>query len=356
MKRVWVLGAGQLGTMLRYSGLPLALEVIPIDIDHPQELPLGADDIITAEREQWPNGPATNQLSAHPGFVNGGIFARLADRQTQKQALDELGIPTSPWLPAAVGLSAATAAAKLGSPFLLKRRTGAYDGRGQIWIDADSGEAIPEDWLGSAIAEQKIPFADEVSVIGVRDSAGLTYFYPLSLNLHVNGILMASLAPVERIASLQDQAEKMLGRLMDGIDYVGVMAMECFRVGDKLLVNEVAPRVHNSGHWTLAGSHMSQFEAHLRAVADLPLTPFVVKGRTAMINLIGTAFDRRWLNVAGAEVWWYDKEVRPGRKVGHINLCTDSHQQMSAALALLAELLPASYGPVIDWLLGNLGD
>jgi 5-(carboxyamino)imidazole ribonucleotide synthase len=353
MKRVWVLGAGQLGAMLRYSGQPLGLEVVPIDIDHPEPPPLESEDLITAEREQWPDTETTRLLATHPGFVNNGVFARLADRKTQKQILDELGIATSPWFALERPDQLDRVAAQLGHPALLKRRTGGYDGRGQLWLE-HSDQVLPADWFGTAIAEQKIPFEDEVSVIGARNRAGEMYFYPLSLNLHQQGILMASISPVERIGALQQQAETMLARLMQGLEYVGVMAMECFRVGDKLLVNEVAPRVHNSGHWTLAGSSCSQFEMHLRTVVDLPLGSPVTKGQTLMINLIGTELDPDWLSLRGAELWWYDKEVRPGRKVGHINFCDSDGASPARILPALEAMLPTHYGPVLKWAKDNL--
>jgi len=352
--KIWVLGAGQLGAMLHSSGLPLALEVEPIDIKSEQLLDIGDIDIVTAEREKWPATTATKQLEAHPNFVNKDIFSRLADRLTQKQVLDDLGIATTPWCALEQSTDIHILHEKLGSKVLLKRRTGGYDGRGQHWIDQNKAKTIPEDWRDQAIAEKKIPFEDEVSVIGVRNKKGEMVFYPLVLNLHLDGILMGSLSPVSRNQHLQSQGEQMLGRLMEGLNYVGVMAMECFRIGDQLMVNEVAPRVHNSGHWTLAGANISQFEYHLRAIADLPIPAAVVKAPTVMINLIGTPYSEEWLEIPGAEPYWYSKEVHPGRKVGHINFCNSNISELDDSLHQLQTLLPDNYSVAIDWICKNL--
>jgi 5-(carboxyamino)imidazole ribonucleotide synthase len=188
----------------------------------------------------------------------------------------------------------------------------------------------------------------------MRDRCGSLAFYPLVLNLHVDGILTASIAPLERLSHLQQQAETMLGAILRELDYIGVMAMECFRVGDRLLVNELAPRVHNSGHWTQAGCSVSQFESHLRAVCGLPLIAPATKGLTLMVNLLGTPRNDAWLGIPEAELYWYGKEVRPGRKVGHINLCFHHQASASQALATLTARLPDSYGAVLAWASGHL--
>ena len=354
MSKIWVLGAGQLGAMLHYSGLPLGLDVRPIDIESQETLDIDANDIVTAEREKWPETAATNQLASHPNFVNKAIFARLADRLTQKQILDDLGIATTPWCAVEDQTKTQDLHQNFGSKVLLKRRTGGYDGRGQHWIDGTQGDDIPADWRNESIAEKKIPFEDEVSVVGVRNAAGKMTFFPLALNLHLGGILMGSLAQVKRIEHLQSQGEAMLGKLMQGLDYVGVMAMECFRIGDELMVNEVAPRVHNSGHWTMSGASISQFEYHLRAIADLAIPKAIVKGPTAMVNLIGTEHNLQWMDVPGAELYWYRKAVRAGRKVGHINFTNNQITQLDDSLAKVEKTLPEDYGEVIDWLRTNL--
>lgn len=342
MATIWVLGAGQLGAMLKQAATPLGLDVRPVDIEAEQTLPLASSDIVTAEREEWPETVATKQLATHNNFVNLATFPQLADRLTQKQWLDKLELATSPWFAVEADSTADQFHKALGERVLLKRRRGGYDGKGQHWLVQSESSSIPEGWKGHAIAEQGIPFDEEVSLVGVRGKNGETYFYPLTLNLHINGILYASIAPLARLERLQSKAEAMLTKLMDALDYVGVMAMECFRVGDDLLINELAPRVHNSGHWTQAGASVNQFENHIRAVAGLPLAPAIVKNQSMMLNLIGIPVDYNWLSTCGLELYWYKKEVRTGRKVGHINMCASQKSHFIQALEQLNNL-PESY-------------
>ncbi|GAB3489402.1 5-(carboxyamino)imidazole ribonucleotide synthase [Marinomonas epiphytica] len=352
MSTLWVLGAGQLGAMLKQAGNPLGLDIRPVDIEADSELDLKEQDIVTAEREEWPQTAATQQLATHSNFVNLATFPQLADRLTQKQWLDRLELATAPWFPVESDSTAAKAYDTLGDRVLMKRRRGGYDGKGQYWLKANEGAEIPEDWKGYAIAEQAINFDEEVSLVGVRGKDGTKHFYPLTLNLHINGILYASISPLERLNQYQAKAEQMLGKLMDALDYVGVMAMECFRVGDQLLINELAPRVHNSGHWTQAGASTCQFENHVRAVSGLPLSPIQVKNQSMMVNLIGVELDYQWLNIKGLELYWYKKEVRPGRKVGHLNFCSASIGDLQQALSDLD--MPAPYPQAINWLSDNL--
>jgi len=352
MSTLWVLGAGQLGAMLKQAGTPLGLDVRPVDIEATDELPLQADDIVTAEREEWPKTVATKQLATHKNFVNLATFPQLADRLTQKQWLDRLELATAPWFPVEQDSTADYAYQTLGERVLMKRRRGGYDGKGQYWLKQAEQSEIPDDWKGLAIAEQAINFDEEVSLVGVRGKDGQKYFYPLTLNLHINGILYASISPLKRLDQYQSTAEAMLGKLMDALDYVGVMAMECFRVGDELLINELAPRVHNSGHWTQAGSNVCQFENHVRAVTGLPLVEAEIKNQSMMVNLIGVDLDYQWLNIKSLELYWYQKDVRPGRKVGHLNFCTGNLEVLNTALNSLT--MPAPYPEAIAWLKANL--
>lgn len=354
-KRVWVLGNGQLGAMLSHAGQPLAIEVLPVDIMAPsdEKLPLADDDIITAEREQWPESSLSLQLSTHKNFINGPVFGRLADRFTQKSLLDELKVATAPWELVDEHTDVNALYGKYGERVLMKRRTGGYDGKGQHWLKQAENGQIPADWRGEAIAEQAINFDEEVSVVGVRTHGGECFFYPLTLNLHQDGILMGSVSPLPRLAPLQAEAEAMLGTIMHGLDYVGVMAMECFRVGDHLLVNELAPRVHNSGHWTQAGTHMDQFQLHLRALCDLPIQQPQVNFPCVMVNLIGIDKDDRWLSLPNAELFWYGKEVRPGRKVGHLNLSVHNAAMLEDSINKLKGWMPAQYQAPLQWILDN---
>lgn len=353
-QRVWVLGAGQLGAMLQTAGRPLNIDVRPVAIDDSRTPDLQANDIVTAEREQWPESVATKALAQHPKFINSTVFGRLADRKTQKALLDELELATAPWAHVDETTTAAELHNKFGERVLLKRRTGGYDGKGQHWLRRSHGDKIPADWYGQAIAEQAIDFNEEVSLVGARNAAGECVFYPLTLNLHVNGILLGSMAPLERLAPLQEHAEHMLATLLQHLNYVGVMAMECFRVDDRLMINELAPRVHNSGHWTQAGASINQFELHLRAITNLPLGKPGFKGQSVMVNLVGTEHNNQWLAIPGTELVWYGKTVLPGRKVGHINIAHSNVQVISRSLSELRLHLPENYAEVINWLIQHL--
>lgn len=355
MSKLWVIGAGQLGAMMRHAAMPLNIDVEPVDFNNPKlQISVADDDFITAEIERWTETDATRQLSNHPNFCNLDVFALIADRFTQKKMLDDLSIPTAPWQLVTTETTAETLYQQISDTVLLKRRTGGYDGRGQFWLKQNESTKVPDGWHEEAIAEKKIPFDEEVSLVGVRGMNGEMYFYPLTLNLHLDGILMASISPLGRLSHLQSQAESMLGKLLTSLNYVGVMAMECFRVGDDLMVNELAPRVHNSGHWTQAGASISQFEYHVRAVAQLPLAAPSIKGHAAMINLIGVDRNDDWLTVSGAELYWYGKEVRPGRKLGHVNLCMDSVNDLCTSMNALEKLFPEPYPEVFEWVLDNL--
>ncbi|WP_017445073.1 5-(carboxyamino)imidazole ribonucleotide synthase [Gayadomonas joobiniege] len=353
---VWVLGAGQLGAMLQHAAVPLGINVKPVDIDAAQTPTLGHADVVTAEREQWPETQVTKVLSEHNNFTNKDFFATIADRYKQKSLLDKLELATAPWQLVETETSAAQLHENLGDKVLLKRRTGGYDGRGQYWLKAEDAIQVPAGWHQESIAEQAIDFDEEVSLIGVRDKSGNCFFYPLTLNLHQDGILTASVSPLIRLEQYQPAAEQMLTKLMEAVDYVGVMAMECFRVGGKLLINEIAPRVHNSGHWTQAGSNISQFESHIRCVAGLPMIQPSVRNNNFMINLIGCDLDARWLAVEGSELYWYQKEVRPGRKVGHINFSKVAQPDIKVALEQIEGLLPERYQNTISWLRQQLLD
>ncbi len=320
MKPVCVLGNGQLGRMLRQAGEPLGIAVYPVGLDAEPEAVPYQHSVITAEIERWPETALTRELATHTAFVNRDIFPRLADRLPQKQLLDSLGLATAPWQLLSSASEWPEVFATLGELAIVKRRVGGYDGRGQWRLRPGEQGTLPPDAYGECIVEQGINFSGEVSLIGARSHQGESVFYPLTHNLHEDGILRMSVALPQPNSKLQQQAEKMLSAIMDKLNYVGVMAMECFIVGDRLLINELAPRVHNSGHWTQNGASISQFELHLRAILDLPLPQPVVNTPSAMVNLIGTPVNIQWLSLPLVHLHWYDKEVREGRKVGHLNL------------------------------------
>ncbi|MHB2094976.1 5-(carboxyamino)imidazole ribonucleotide synthase [Pantoea dispersa] len=354
MKPVCVLGNGQLGRMLRQAGEPLGIAVYPVGLDaEPSALPI-AQSVITAEIERWPETALTRELANHPAFVNRDIFPRLADRLTQKQLLDQLNLATAPWQLLADKSEWSAVFSTLGELAIVKRRTGGYDGRGQWRLRADETATLPDECYGECIVEQGINFSGEVSLVGARGHDGRTVFYPLTHNLHQDGILRTSVAFPQADAAQQQQAEAMLSAIMHELKYVGVMAMECFVTPQGLLINELAPRVHNSGHWTQNGASISQFELHLRAVLGLPLPQPVVFAPSVMVNLIGTDLNTDWLQQPLVHLHWYDKEVRAGRKVGHLNLTDSDPARLTAALNALVPLLPDAYASGIAWAVAKL--
>lgn len=344
-----MLGTGQLGAMLQQAGQRIGIDVRLLDVDTGV---LAEEDVrITAEREHWPVNQFTDALQRHPGWINGPAFAALSNRIRQKSLLDQLGLPTAPWCVPHIGITQAGLHQKLGPDIFLKRATGGYDGRGQQRLTAacDSGLAA---WADDAVAEQAICFDTEVSIIGARGHDGRIVCYRLTENRHDNGVLTISLSRDGRFERLQRSAEHMLHRVMHRLDYVGVMAIEYFLVGDQLLVNEIAPRVHNSGHWTQAGASISQFELHLRAVCGLPLPQPEQTGCSMMINLLGLPYNAAWIRHGASQLHWYGKLLQPGRKMGHINFCHADAAPLADWLTALE--LPETYQTAREWALARL--
>lgn len=304
--------------------------------------------VITAEIERWPETALTRELARHPAFVNRDVFPIIADRLTQSSCLTSLASPPprgSCWRIKASGRRCLPALANWRSlSVALAVTTAAASGVRENEIDQ-----LPADNYGECIVEQGINFSGEVSLVGARAHDGSTVFYPLTRNLHQDGILRASVAFPQANARQQEQAESMLTAIMNELNYVGVMAMECFVTAEGLLINELAPRVHNSGHWTQNGASISQFELHLRAITGLPLPPPVVNSPSVMINLIGTDLNYDWLKLPLVHLHWYDKEVRPGRKVGHLNLTDSDTDRLSATLEAIKPLLPPEYTSGLFW-------
>ncbi|MDE1482255.1 5-(carboxyamino)imidazole ribonucleotide synthase [Xenorhabdus bovienii] len=349
MKPVCVLGSGQLGRMLRQAGEPLGIAVYPVGLDaEPESVPYQSS-VITAEIERWPETALTRELAHHKAFINRDIFPLLADRLPQKQLMDSLGLATAPWRLLSDPSQWPQLFAELGDFIIVKRRTGGYDGRGQWRIRPGDEAELPAEIYGECIVEQGIPFSGEVSLVGARNAQGQSVFYTLTHNLHQEGILRTSVALPNAGNQLQQQAEKMLSAIMDHLNYIGVMAMECFIIGDNLLINELAPRVHNSGHWTQNGASISQFELHLRAILDLPMPQPEIIAPSVMVNLIGTELNPEWLGLPLVHLHWYEKEVRPVRKVGHLNLTHADKDALQTTLQALIPLLPAEYQSGLEW-------
>ena len=286
-------------------------------------------DVVTFEFENVPVATARvlrARMAVHPAPA---ALEMAQDRLVEKQGFAELGIPTAPFRVVDTKADLARALEHLGAPAVLKTRRLGYDGKGQFVVQAPGQADAAWEALGGRplILEGFVAFRRELSILGVRGPQGEAGFYPLVETVHEDGILRRSLCPASDVPpQTQALAEGHMRRVMERLDYVGVIAIEMFDTGDGLLANEMAPRVHNSGHWTQDGAECSQFENHLRAVCGLPLGSTAVRGHAAMVNLLGSVPPvDELLAVRGTHVHLYDKVPRPGRKLGHVNVVgTDS--------------------------------
>lgn len=369
---VLVLGAGQLARMMALAGKPLNITVKAFDVGSAQvvdplnltvtygslEHGISEADVITAEFEHIDHQvlsicEASGKLKPSSQAIKTG-----GDRRLEKTLLESNGVPNATHHIIATKQDFDDALAKLTLPIIFKSALEGYDGKGQWRLkDAAQAEAIWQDmeqFIADAlpknqgiVAEQMVPFDREVSMVGVRKADGSTVAYPLTENHHTNGVLSVSLA-LECEQALQNQASEIFDKVANGLDYVGVLAIEFFQVGEQLLVNEIAPRVHNSGHWTQQGADVCQFENHLRAVCDLPLGSTELVRPTAMINVLGTdTVPTSVMAIPSASIHWYGKSKRPGRKMGHINVSGASNQALFTRLIELAKQLPEADFPEV---------
>jgi 5-(carboxyamino)imidazole ribonucleotide synthase len=343
---VGIVGAGQLGRMMALAGYPLGLDFLFLDRD--AKSPGGqVGPILTGELGDrqllgelaarcdvvtfdWENVSveALESLPARGARISPPVRALAAaqDRLSEKRTFELLDIPTTRYASVNSRAELDIAVKSIGLPGVLKTRRMGYDGKGQFVLrkpaDLDAAWAA----LGTAplLYENLVPFDKEVSIIAVRGLDGAVAYYPLNLNVHREGILRLTRAPFGN-AALTRQAQRAAKRLLEHFNYVGVLTIEFFVRQGKLVANEMAPRVHNSGHWTIEGADTSQFENHVRAIAGLPLGSTRARGHSAMINLIGQMPSREAL-LAEPGLHWHDygKSPRPGRKLGHITLVEDS--------------------------------
>ncbi len=359
--KIGIIGAGQLGRMLALAGYPLALRfrfldpgidtpggqvaaIVPGEFDDPASLRRLARevDLITYEFENVPVEALQRVAKTRPCLPPADALRVSQDRLLEKELFQRLGIPTPDFRAIDTRAELERAVEVLGLPAVLKTRRLGYDGRGQVCLRRRSQVDAAWQALGSVplILEKFIAFDSEVSIIGARSTRGETRSYPLSGNTHRDGILRVTKAPLRRPAQ-QRCAEQCLGRLLDFFDYAGVLTVEFFVQRGRLIANEMAPRVHNSGHWTIEGAMTSQFENHLRAIAGLPLGETRAVGHSAMVNLIG-AMPRpdRVLALPGVHLHDYGKQPRPGRKLGHCTVVADSPVEREAVLRRLERQLP----------------
>ncbi|TMO02460.1 5-(carboxyamino)imidazole ribonucleotide synthase [Pseudoalteromonas sp. S558] len=370
---ILILGAGQLARMMSLAGAPLNLNVVAYDvaskqIKHPltgevyatslEQAILNAD-AITAEFEHIPDDVLTLCCNSNKFYPGKAAIKTGGDRSLEKALLDKTGVACAPYQLITEKAHLEHAAKTLGKPLVIKTCQAGYDGKGQWRLKSDA--QIEQIWSEMAdfiasgtelsphtiIAEKMIPFDREVSIIGARDKHGNVAIYPLTENEHTNGVLTLSIAGKNN-QNLETQANDAFTKIANELNYVGVLAIEFFDVQGTLLVNEIAPRVHNSGHWTQQGCHCSQFENHMRAVAGLPLGNTELKQITAMINVLGQAsipFDV--LKVSDVTSHWYGKTAKQGRKMGHINVSAQSMNDLADKLGELSDYLPEQEYPGI---------
>jgi 5-(carboxyamino)imidazole ribonucleotide synthase len=347
--------------MLALAGHPLGLSFVVLDpaadtpaaavADHiraPFDSPTaldrlaGAVDRVTYEFENVPVAAARHLCERVTVRPPAGALEAAQDRLAEKRLFASLGIPTAPFVAVSDEAELREALSRLGKPAVLKTRRLGYDGRGQTRLGTTDDMSAAWGRVGGApsILEEAIPFERELSVIAAAAPDGTRAFYPLVENRHEAGILRVSLAPAPELdPSLQELAEDYADRLLAALDYVGVLAIELFQVGGTLWANEVAPRVHNSGHWTIEGAVTSQFENHLRAVADLPLGDPSPRGLSAIVNLIGTTPPvADAVENAGLHLHIYGKAPRPGRKLGHMTWVAASEPERAGAVERMMQL------------------
>jgi 5-(carboxyamino)imidazole ribonucleotide synthase len=359
--KIGIIGAGQLGRMLALAGYPLAQQFVFLDssadspggqvapivtgaFDDPRSLErLAAEvDLVTYEFENVPVTALEKVASTRPVWPPVEALRVSQDRLLEKQLFTQLRIPTPPFRAVDSLDDLRAAVRQLGLPCVLKTRRLGYDGKGQRYLRKPADIEPAWDALGSAplILEGFIDFEREVSIVGVRSTTGEMRAYPIVANTHRDGILRVTLAP-HRNPVLQKAAEVLLKRVLRHFDYAGVLTLEFFVRKGKLVANEMAPRVHNSGHWTIEGAATSQFENHLRAILGLPLGDTTPVGHCAMVNFIGNLPARDAI-LALPGVHWHDygKEPRPGRKIGHCTVVATSAVERDRLVRKVLRKLP----------------
>jgi 5-(carboxyamino)imidazole ribonucleotide synthase len=356
--KVGILGAGQLARMIALAGYPLGLEFIFLDpskdacanklgvhlhgdYNDPRLLAQLAEqaDVVTYEFENVP-AEVANYLASHTQVhPSPKALAVAQDRLIEKNYFRSIDIPTPAYAAVEHFADFEQVMQTMGYPAIIKSRTQGYDGKGQsLLTSADDLKAAWAKLDGApAIVEAFVAFDREVSIIAVRNTQGAIVYYPLAENVHRGGILRIS--QNQHADIMQSLAEAYVTRLLEALDYVGVLALELFEVKGQLIANEFAPRVHNSGHWTIEGAETSQFENHLRAILDWPLGATTAYGKSAMVNFIGGLPEAtEVLAIEHAHLHLYDKAPRKGRKVAHATVCAEEPERLSERLSKLAAL------------------
>jgi 5-(carboxyamino)imidazole ribonucleotide synthase len=355
---VGIMGAGQLGQMLALAGRKLGLqfrflspdadaavgkfaELIVADYDNQAALAHFVEglDVATYEFESIPAESVRFVAERVATFPSPLALETAQDRANEKSCFERLAIPTAPFGVVDSMREVRETLERIGVPAVLKSRRYGYDGKGQAVIR--SREEIGAGWVKisgvPAIVESFVKFSRELSIIAVRSRTGELAFYPLVENHHSEGILRFSLAPAPNVsAEIQRAAEDYAKRVLNDLEYVGVLAIEFFETPDGLVANEMAPRVHNTGHWTIEGADTSQFENHLRAIVGLPLGSTDMGGAAGMVNVIGTEPDiARLREVSDVHVHMYGKTPAPRRKLGHITVTADDLDGVRSSVSRL---------------------
>jgi len=358
---VGVLGAGQLGQMLALAGFPLGYRFTFLDptpdspasrlapqivanYDDEQGLrQLCEADVVTYEFENVPDGAAAVIAARTRLHPNPTALRTSQDRLLEKTQFQALGIATAPFANVTEPDELRAALETISAPSILKTRRFGYDGKGQRRISRVEEATQAFDALGRVpcILEQQVAFTRELSLICVRSITGELAFYPLVQNIHESGILRLTLAPAPGLtAELQQLAQGYAQRLLDHLDYAGVLTLELFQINGHLLANEFAPRVHNSGHFTIEGAVTSQFENHLRAITGLPLGDTSVRDCVAMLNLVGSMPEASdILRFKDVHLHDYGKQPREGRKLGHVTILAKDDAERRVKLEAIQSLL-----------------
>ncbi|SHI19447.1 5-(carboxyamino)imidazole ribonucleotide synthase [Ferrimonas marina] len=359
--KVGIIGCGQLARMLALAGLPWGLRfsflALPGEDASPVEglgtlvtmsegdsadalyLAMGKPDVLTPEREQLPLSLLRALHRLEPMHPSPDAVAICQHRKREKAFLNGLGLATAPWQSVDAKMDWQQLGNQLGWPLFIKSCEEGYDGKNQWRLKLGDTESPQLQSGQEYLAEGGVAFERELSLIAVRSSFGRMAFYPLTENHHHQGILRCSLAPAANLPrGMQQQAQQMAAKVMEAMGYVGVLTLELFQLEGKLVINELAPRVHNSGHWTQSGSATCQFENHLRAITDRPLASTQAHSHSAMVNLLGVQPPRPEL-CPDAKVHWYNKALRAGRKQGHLNLSGNDSSAVHGQAQKLVETL-----------------
>ncbi|MBQ1784351.1 MAG: 5-(carboxyamino)imidazole ribonucleotide synthase [Gammaproteobacteria bacterium] len=368
-RKLGIIGDGQLGRMLAQAANPLGIICAAInpsdgmvrcpltgrELGHGVRTLISESELLTFESEHIPLVMAEQLMHELPLAPSTRSLVAMGDRLGERALLGRHNIPCAAWRECHCADDVRLAEETLGYPLYLKRSHGGYDGRGQ-WRLTAPGE-LPADLLEAMahgvtiLAEAHVPFVRELSILAARGREGQMVFYPLVENSHHDGILHVTIAPAPGAEHWQQTANDWIRAVAEDLDHVGMLAIELFDTGSALLVNELAPRVHNSGHWSQRGASHSQFENHVRAVCGLPLQPPQVNGITVMLNVIGEQPVPALAHAPGVQYYWYCKAPRAARKLGHINL----HGHDYASLLAQVEALKPLAGPTLTTTLAIAG-